>query len=385
MGSGCTSSSSNQSKGCPTLVSDRCVKYTGPAFPQFNVCTGDTVAEDIEIILNKLAEYAIGEGIELPDITNNCTFVTDFLAGKDKDLVTLVQALFDIDCNLKEYIDEVNNKIEPPFSFTTGCITVPGEFSRNKFIQAIADKTCQNTEQINQITDSLGDTNDLLSNIEAIIGNKVLEMFNSCQNNLTKTGSGNTASILLTAQCPIGTILFGNYPLSSFDNTGKGLNTASMCGWAVANGNNGTVDMRGWTPAGATNVQGPALLPSVTSGSDLDLVTNVGSRKGQYKITLASSQLPNHNHTVTITQNPHTHNYNNVISASPGAGYEAIRPDAKYEVDPGTPNLFRVPGTQTSGSLADINVSVTGITGGSGQSHENRPPTYYGVYIQRIS
>lgn len=381
MNNGCSSPEPNSTQGCPTLLGDRCIKYTGPNYTGLGILTGDTLAKDLIIILDKLTEILNQGEIELDSITPNCAFVQNALANKDSKLSTIVQAILDSLCNLNDKIEAVDAKIEPPFSFNTNCLTITGESTRNKIIQALIDKVCQNTQQLDNITEEIGDTEDIFTNIEQIIGNTVLSMLSSCQGGVVKTGSGATAAISFNAQVPIGTYLFGKWPVSAFDSTGKGLPSAGLCGYAMCNGNNGTDDIRGQKLAMATNLPGPALLPFVSAGSDLDIPTNIGSRKGQYKITLNSTQIPNHTHNTTVTDPGHSHMGVSVYHG--GSGADPIS-DQLFERDSRPPNLFRSPAA-TSTSTTGITVNITGVTGGSGQSHENRDPTLYVNCIQRIS
>lgn len=94
-----------------------------------------------------------------------------------------------------------------------------------------------------------------------------------------------------------------------FETTGvtKGIGKGIYLGYAIANGNNGTIDMRGMFP-----------MPY----SDIDATfSTVGTAAGAKTVTLAKANLPTHQHTVTTTTTDsgqisvsggnHTHSYTN--------------------------------------------------------------------------
>lgn len=377
MGSGCTKSSSKASS-CFTKLSDECVVYTGAPMTigGIDICTNDTMAEVTAVILQNLLDLADGEGITIPDIVANCPYVTGILANKGISLTSRLQILYDAACNLDSRITILEAAVPPPASFDLKCLAPPTVISRDTVQQATIDKVCDINTQVTNILNQLADdTSDesLLNAVVELIGNKLLSQITSCQNNIVKTGSGATAALQFTGQIPIGGQFFSTkIPVAAFDISGKGLASAGMCGWAIANGNNGTEDMRGFTASGSNSptIPGGALNAMVQPGLDTDLQMNIGSAKGAYKVTLLPSQIPNHTH--TVTQQPHSHTVNGIVGQnSPdfgngGAGYD----------------LFQ--GSVTTSSTT-IDLQVGGVTGGSGVAHENRPPTKYGMWIERIS
>lgn len=82
--------------------------------------------------------------------------------------------------------------------------------------------------------------------------------------------------------------------MTNFDATGLGLVNTPAEGWAVCNGMNGTIDMRGLVPLGATNVPNsgaPAIYEGVAAGA-----TDAGAAIGQDDRVLAPNNLPAHTH-----------------------------------------------------------------------------------------
>lgn len=379
MGSGCKQN--YREDNCTDPVSDKCVFYTGEPIEVFGICTGDTLQEIEQVIIDRLLLHMVGLGISLPDITFDCPFVQDILANQDPTLYNLIQGLFTSACSLRQLIQTIQDGLEPPFAFDVSCLTVPVDATRNQIIQATITKVCEVEAKVNEIiadlsTEDPDETNNILNAVYNVVGNMLATNINSCQDNIVKTGSGQNTQLNFVGGNPIGTLLFGMYNISSFDNTGLGIASAGMCGWAIANGSNGTVDMRGFTPSGATNIPGGTLNSLVQPNGDNDLVTNINQTKGQYKITLSSSQLPAHQH--VVTQTPHSHSYTKFVTGG-GAG-EAFPTEG---VDQGGSVKFYVPQDVTSSNNA--NITVGGLQGTSGQPHENRPPTRYGMFIQRIS
>lgn len=83
--------------------------------------------------------------------------------------------------------------------------------------------------------------------------------------------------------------------MANFNAAGLGIVGSPVDGWAVCNGLNGTPDMRGMVPVGATNVPSsgaPALYAGVTA-------SDVGDAAGSDRVTLEADQLPAHTHGYT--------------------------------------------------------------------------------------
>lgn len=118
-----------------------------------------------------------------------------------------------------------------------------------------------------------------------------------------------------------------------FDSTGLGIN--QYTGWAICNGNNGTVNRQGRVPV------------QLSDDSDFDTLGKIGGAKTA-KLTVAN--MPPHNHTIPV-------------ATAAGGG--------------------------TSGGLSSTTGldSLTGVTGGSGgqaQPFSIMPPYIVTLFIQRI-
>lgn len=82
--------------------------------------------------------------------------------------------------------------------------------------------------------------------------------------------------------------------MTNFDATGLGLAGTPSEGWAVCNGLNGTIDMRGLVPIGATNV--PSSGAGVMYEGASEGTTNAGEALGSDKTVIAANNLPPHSH-----------------------------------------------------------------------------------------
>ncbi len=92
---------------------------------------------------------------------------------------------------------------------------------------------------------------------------------------------------------PRGSIMPYAGPMDDFNGTGLGLSGTAMEGWAVCNGLNGTVDMRGMVPMGATGV------PASGAGSvyaGVQSSTNPGDKVGADGVVIEANNLPAHTH-----------------------------------------------------------------------------------------
>lgn len=141
---------------------------------------------------------------------------------------------------------------------------------------------------------------------------------------------------LIDRAAPIGSIkMWGGAIAGKFDGT-DGLGVGTCAGWALCNGSNGTV-----------NLKGRFIVGYDPDDSDYNAIGDTGGAK---TVTLDVTQIPAHTHS-------YADNGNAVAGTAISTG--------------GAANLGDT--TRTSGS-----------TGGGG-AHENRPPFYTLAFIQRIA
>lgn len=150
---------------------------------------------------------------------------------------------------------------------------------------------------------------------------------------------------------PKGSILpyFGT--MANFDATGLGLVGTVSEGWAICNGLNGTLDMRGMVPMGATNVPSsgaPGLYIGVADGP-----TNAGDAVGDDGAVIAANNLP-----------AHTHPYSDSYVTWPGGS-----------------------GVSGGGSYSPTNVNASGVSGPNATANDPisvRQSSRALVFIQNV-
>jgi len=166
-------------------------------------------------------------------------------------------------------------------------------------------------------------------------------------------------------------------------------------GWALCNGSNGTPDLRNRFVVGA----GSTYNPGNTGGADT--------------VTLATTQIPSHTHSVsgnTATDGSHNHGGNTSTAAAHRHSLDSgtigglvvnftgastlnngTGQSLPYVQSIGTTNASQtgfdgshnhtIPST---GSTHSHSLSLTSGATGGGQSHENRPPYYALAYIMKL-
>jgi len=388
MGSGCNNSNNNGFFGTP--IPDKGVMYTGPAIPALDICTGDYLSELTAIILQKLLDFMVGKGIQVPEVNlEECPFIQEFITccSTDKSLEKLFTILFKAICSLKTDLTSLEDKIDEVLNITFNlrCLTVSNPTIGNVINEIIREFCLLKTRvevleatvidlqrQIDELSVSIvTEITDLVNSIiDTRIGNYLLNHIFSCGGfGLSKTGTGSTATLqfngMVPPLCPIPYV----GALSNFDNTGAGLSEKGYCGWFICNGQNSTPDMRGYTFASATTgVTGLGLDSRVSPNP-----TNYLDKVGEQKVVLTLSQLPSgsgtgsgvHNHKLKI---PTQFKY---IADTPSGGSSL---------------QILTPGGSLTHEFTTENATVTGgSTGGENQPHENRQPTYHGVWIMRFN
>lgn len=139
-------------------------------------------------------------------------------------------------------------------------------------------------------------------------------------------------------------------------------------GWLLCDGTNGTPDLRNRFIVGA--------------GTDY----SVGNTGGANNVTLTTTQMPNHTHTVTGGSHTHKVYYDDEMR-SVGDNHKHGSLVAKYET-----GLGSISGQEYYNYYVNTDTGVTDpgthshtvSNTGSGNAHENRPPYYALAYIMKI-
>lgn len=160
-----------------------------------------------------------------------------------------------------------------------------------------------------------------------------------------------------------------------FDATGKGINNAR--GYAICNGLNFTLDLRGMFLAETTNAFSTTPLRPILNG----VTGDAGSEGGQNVVGLTQANLPNS--PLSLSLNDPTHNHVTPVPRTfqVGAMYEGntLRQASDRGLYKGDFSI-----TNTSNAVP-TGITISGTIGGNEDPHENRPPVYYLYYITRIS
>ena len=148
----------------------------------------------------------------------------------------------------------------------------------------------------------------------------------------------------------------------------SGAVSAIPTGWVLCNGSNSTPDLRNRFVVGA----GSTYAVNATGGSD--------------SVTLATANIPTHNHSFSGTTNStgaHTHTIN--FSYSPDVDYYGNNVQVLNNGQNGTNSVGNLSTDFTTDSSGTHSHTISGTTGntGDGTAHENRPPYYALAYIMK--
>ncbi len=366
MGSGCGNNLSQGTCTDASRTSSHCVIWQGAAYENLGICTGDMITEVGEVILKKLEDFAAGKGISLRDMTVDCESLNKDIQNTDKSLFALLKLALSNQCGLDEAINKLKLDVESLIYNLDysglGCEITTQQQGQ----QCLIDNVKSLKAQISALEQQLGIVTDSSNNLTNVINNTVNDVIatkiTSCNAGIQQTGSGSTFALNFVGIVPPGGYLWGEFDISKFDNTGKG--TDIYCGYALANGRNGTIDMRNEVPSMAANIQGvPRTFTDLTS---------IGSRRGSDTKLINANQLPDHEHNIIDPGHIHTYVYRNStkqVGKNSGSG-EGAASDAS--------------GTGNTGS-SSTGIQVKGVKGNKGQLFDVRQSTIYQVWIKRIA
>lgn len=365
MGSGCNSSIAPK---CPDdqMTSSNCVLWQGQTYANLGVCTGDSLTEVGDVVLKNLEQFALGEGFSLKNLTAKCENLEVKLKNTDYSLYQIVKLALDNQCDLQTAIDTLNATVEASKVTIDATQLCPSATTNQEVQQCIVDSVVELKKSLENIITQLGDvtnnSSSITTTISSTIGQFLFNNINSCNGGIQKSGSGATAQIDFVGIIPPGGYIWGEFDISKFDSTGMG--TDIYCGYALANGRNGTIDMRHRVPSMSSKIQG--VTRSFTS------LTDIGAVQGADQIKLLASQLPDHEH--NIEQTPHSHGYDyqggsKQVGKNAGSGEQA---GAAISLTGNTNSV-------------NANIDVKGVKGTVGNFIDIRQSTVYQVWIKRVS
>ncbi len=273
------------------ILSDKCVKYTGPDIEFLGIETGDQLSQVEAAIIEKLESSLDGTGITFSELIA-CSDITTALDGKDATLDNLMQAISDVICDLKEAVAELEEDVDPPLSISAPCLTLGTNPTRDQILQAIATKLCAIDTTVTSISTNYVTT----STICALVTECLADSDTSAQE---------------YSRMPKYVALPYHGPLSVFDSQGKGLSSAGYDKVYICNGQTvgtfTTPDYRGRSPLGVNqSIPGgsldSAVDPSLAANAGYAFVA--GTKKGGYTDTLTVANSAPHTHSNTAVSIP---------------------------------------------------------------------------------
>jgi microcystin-dependent protein len=341
-------SCTNCYNGCAEINPDTCIKYTGNDIVSLGIYKGDPLAKVETIILTKLQEVLVGNGIDLSAVTLDCTFLSNMLVG-NKTLISILNVLIDAACSLHSSITEVQEEITSPVSYNTSCLTgLPTNPTTSDVLQALLNKVCSMNTTLNGIAADYVKASQL----------------NVLITNFLVSSSGVQQKTKLVPY-----VAYEYYgPLSNFDSAGIGLAATGFEKVYICNGQNGTPDKRGRVAVGAVQgVPGGALDAAVDPLLPQNAGTNyvLNQKFGQSFVTLNTSQMPAHTHSATDSGHAHT-----IQGLNKGAG-----------------NGTNVVGSEGGSFTKQTNTGFANITissAGGNLPHDNRQPSIAANFIMYI-
>lgn len=379
---------SNCYNGCPEIVSDQCVKYTGVDVPVLGIKNGDSLSY-VECALTQFLASALdGTGIH-PNLSTSlyCALINKYLPTcGDISAKVLFEVLVKAVCDLQSQVTAINTTVnEINSSYDVKClIDVTGTSKTHAVVQAIIDKLCLLQTDFDDFVFDVETNYVQLADLNTLIAAYLASL--------------STANKYYTKMVPYTVVEYYGDLVGKFDVTGAGIGD-----WEniyICNGLNGTPDKRGRVPVGVINGVGggpldPAVDPAASPFNMNYTITGVNSKNGQNGVILTSAaQLPSHTHTAVVTELPHTHWSFNDSTVTGGSGVSSTNyaarqlttaNDISYDII-GTSSVASrgITSTQQYNPPVTTGITVTNLSTGSSQPHGNVQPSlacYYIMYI----
>ena len=363
---------SNCYNGCPEIVSDQCVKYTGIDVPILGIKKGDSLSYVEQALITFLTSTLDGTGIKVNiDPAIICDKVQEYLVQcEDLNVDNLFETLIKVVCDLQVQIDGIDSAIVTiqntlttlNADYNVDCLTgVTNSSDTHAVLQAVITRLCN-------LIDDLPVTYVAIADIDTYIQNYL--------NSIAPSDLYNNKMVPYVAYEYYGPLTDPLDPGTGFDPTGAGYGK-----WLrvfLCNGDNGTPDRRGRVGVGVTLGMGGTVPmdPVVNPSNPLNPNYVVGSTThGVNTVIITTGQMPSHNHSAlaTITPNPHSH------SILTGDNYSGSSESTRN--GQGLDANVRTNRTTTA---VDLSVGVNISTAGGDEPHVNYQPgigAYYIMYI----
>ncbi len=369
---------SNCYNNCTEITSDKCIRYTGIDVPVLGIQTGDSLSYVEQALITFLTSTLDGTGIK-PTIPSEiiCTVVNQYLPTcEDLTVTDLIKALIQASCSLQTQIDAINTTLTTlNADYDVDCLTgVAAGDGTHAILQAVITELCSVSTDLAALTLNVSTNYVALADLNTLIA--------AYLSSLPSSTAFYTKMVPYTAVEYYGT-------LANFDITGAGL--GDWINIYLCNGLNGTPDKRGRVPVGAIlGVPGGALASTVNPASDPTFNPNYAIGDliyGVNKITLNTTEIPSHSHTITDVAHTHLQYKNTTSVASNTPVTSAHTPDVGWTIAGNADYVTQDSGTTTADvgltSPTNTGLTATNVTGG-GLAHDNKQPSlacYYIIYL----
>ena len=378
-------SCTNCFNGCTETISDQCVVYTGADVPSLGIHTNDSLLVVEQSLITFLISALNGSGttIDLSGI-DVCALVQNYLPSEGEIVLTdVLEALILASCDIQAQLDvvvsdisDLNSPYTIPVDPVTGpCLTgVTSSSDTHDIVQAIIAKVCTTNSSVDTIIDQLP---------LFVTKSEFCTLLAQC--------TSNTPVVTLASDkmLPFAVVPYygptNGYPTVNDTFDSGGIGTGYWARVFMCNGQNGTPDLRGRVPVGATNTPSTNPFPAQTEpGVNDNPVYTYNTTPGTNRIRLELPQIPVHTHGATT----------NVRIIDPGHTHTFVKNWG--EVRGGKSDNTSAP--RDSGNVLQLNSSLTGLKGtGAGQNvfvdvtntnsgqdgfHPNVQPGFALYYIQ---
>jgi microcystin-dependent protein len=364
-------SCSNCYNGCPQVISDQCVRYTGVDVPVLGIQTGDSLSYVEQALITFLTSTLDGTGIKIDiDPTIICDKVQEYLVTcEDLNAKNLFETLIKVVCDLQVQIDGIDAAIVSIQStlatlnadYDVDCLSgVTNSSDTHAVLQAVITRLCN-------LIDDLPVTYVAIADIDTYIQNYL--------NSIAPSNLYSNKMVPYVAYEYYGPLIDPLDPTSGFDPSGAGYGK-----WFrvfLCNGDNATPDKRGRVAVGATSGMGGAIPmdPAVNPGGMNPSYTLGSTANGTNGVIITTAQMPSHNHSAltTVTPNPHSHGIltGDSYTGSAESGRSGQGQDSNVRLNRTT-------------TAVDLTVGVNISNSGGDEAHVNYQPgigAYYIMYI----
>ena len=369
------SNCNNCFNGCVETVSDQCVVYTGADVPLLGIHTNDSLLVVEQSLITFLISALNGSGITI-DLSSIdvCATVQNYLPSEGEIVLTdVLKALIEASCDIQEQVNAIAATLAIlNADYTIGCLTgVTTSSDTHAIVQATITKLCSVDSSVSTILNQLP---------LFVTRSEFCTLLAQC------TSSTPTTVLASDKMLPYAVIPYygpiAGYPTvnDTFNNTGAG--TGYWARVFMCNGQNGTPDLRGRVPVGATNTPSTDGFPAQTNpGVNGNPVYTYNTTPGANTVRLELPQIPAHSHATTVTINDpgHSHTYTLTTAAS---GSDDTAEGTRPNLTPNTPTSTNFTGLKGTIAGAAQNVFVTVLDTGQNGFHPNVQPGLALYYIQ---